>query len=131
MWRRDSAKPDFPGHNTDVGELGNITLTSGTSACPDSQNVFQFNRLAEGKTWAEAMASLAATGELPIHQAVQSYRPAEFSRYQADRGQDQHGLVSRPSSRRRGGRRLPPARDDSPCRSLGMRVDVRRTIGDD
>ncbi|MCX7424199.1 MAG: right-handed parallel beta-helix repeat-containing protein [Planctomycetia bacterium] len=90
--------------------------------------LIQFSRLAEGKTWAEAMASLVATGELPIHQAVQSYLPGEFGRYQADRGQDQHSVISRPSfvDEAAGDYRQ---RDDSPCLPMGMRINVQRDSG--
>jgi hypothetical protein len=87
--------------------------------------LIQFSRLAEGKTWADAMASMVATGKLPIHEAVQSYLPAEFARYQAERNQDQHSLLSRPSfvDEAAGDYRQ---RADSPCLPMGMRINVRR-----
>ena len=75
--------------------------------------------------WADAMASMVAAGELPIHPAVQSYRPAEFGRYKAERGQDQHGVIASPSfiDEAAGDYRQ---RADSPCLAMGTRINVQR-----
>ena len=80
----------------------------------------QFSRLAEGETWAKALTSMVATGELPIHAGGRSYRPSEFNRYQAECGQDEHSLAARPLfiDEAAGDYRQRP---DSPCREMGMR----------
>jgi hypothetical protein len=94
---------------------------------PTDNLLIQFVRLVEGKTWAEALTSMVATGQLPLHQGGRSYRPSQFSRYQAECGQDEHSLVSRPLFVDEAGGDY-RQREVSPCRDTGMRIDVRRNV---
>lgn len=51
--------------------------------------LIQFNRLAAGKTWAEALEFMVSIGVLPIHTDEKYYHPSEFTRYHAECGQDE------------------------------------------
>jgi hypothetical protein len=87
--------------------------------------LIQCVRLTEGKTWADAMKAYVSAGKLPFAENERAYRSAEFSRYQAECGQDRQSVVSQPLfvDAAAGDYRQ---RDDSPCRDIGMRTDVRR-----
>lgn len=85
--------------------------------------VMQWSQLSEGKVWADAMASMVATGKAPI-QMGQSYRPADFARYQAECREDQHSLVAQPLFVDEAGGDY-RQRPESLCRNMGMRVDIR------
>ncbi len=89
--------------------------------------LIQYTRLQKGKTWADAMKVFATEGRLPLEAPDQSYRAAEFGRYQAERRQDEHSHLSQPLfvDAAAGDYRL---RDGSPCRDTGMRIDVRREL---
>ena len=89
--------------------------------------LIQFSRLADGKTWAEALTSLVETGKLPIQMGCPSYRPPEFSRYQAECRQDEHSLVSRPLFVDETGGDY-RQQNKSPCLDMGMRIDIRRDV---
>ncbi|MBN1346955.1 MAG: right-handed parallel beta-helix repeat-containing protein [Phycisphaerae bacterium] len=89
--------------------------------------LIQFVRLTEGKTWAEALASMTARGQLPIHRSGRLYRPSQFSHYQAACGQDKHSLVSRALFVDEAGGDY-RQREGSPCPDMGMRIDVRRDV---
>ena len=89
----------------------------------------QFSRLSRRKNWADAMAMMVAKGKLPIHDDVESYSVGQFDEYRTRRGQDRQSLLSRPVfvDQAAGDYRQ---RDDSPCRSMGMRIDVGRVRDD-
>ena len=84
--------------------------------------LIQVARLEPGRAWREAVASMLVTGKLPIQGDGRSYAASEFSRYQAESGQDQHSrfatplFINAPSGDFR-------QRPESPCGEMGMRTD--------
>lgn len=53
----------------------------------------QVARLEHGVAWRDAVASMVATGKLPIRAGTREYGTNEFGRYQAECGQDAHSRV--------------------------------------
>ena len=79
------------------------------------------------ENWDEAMnAWLTTGGTLTDWSGRRTYLPSEFSRYQAECGQDQHSLVAKPLfvDEPSGDYRQ---RADSPCQGMGMQTDVRKS----
>ena len=69
--------------------------------------------------WAETLRGFQAGGEPLVDWSGHTYAPPEFSRYQAECGQDGHSLVAKPLflDEARGDYRQ---RNNSPCRAMGM-----------
>ena len=89
--------------------------------------LIQHSRLIEGKTWNDALGSMASDGDLLLRKGCRVFRPSEFSSYQTEYGQDKNSRIAFPRFIDIAGGDY-RQHDDSPCRGMGCQTMVRRKL---